>query len=210
MFKVYYEPYCFQLLAKTSSSEGSPPAIIDNNGSNIFDAFTKWALAAPSADLSVATEDPHRAWAEFCSCLIRLDAAGGLVQNPRKEIMMIERLGKWDLPKGKPEGHENHEQTAIREVAEECGIGGLQVVASLPVTHHAYLDPNHMWALKTTYWYQMTASIWQHPVPQKNESITQAKWASRKEAERLKNHAYRSISDLLGFFLAGKQHRDYL
>ena len=183
--------------------------MIDHKGAHIFDAFTKWASCA-SADMSVATEDPHHAWMQLRSCFIRLDAAGGLVQNPSKNIMMIERLGKWDLPKGKPEEHENHEQTAIREVAEECGIGGLQVVAPLPVTHHAYLDPNHMWALKTTYWYQMTATIWQHPVPQQNESITQAKWVSRKEAKRLKNHAYRSISDLLDFFLAEKQQRVYL
>ena len=31
-------------------------------------------------------------------------------------------LRTWTLPKGTPDGHETHEQTALREVAEETGL----------------------------------------------------------------------------------------
>src|SRR5690554_3080550 len=51
-----------------------------------------------------------------------LEAAGGVVQNPNKDFLMIYRFGKWDLPKGKVENGETTESAAIREVMEECGI----------------------------------------------------------------------------------------
>lgn len=201
MFKVYYEPFYLQLLNIEPSSEAHSPTLKENNGVHIFDTFKNWACSSPKSDLMVATQDPESAWIQLLARFLQIEAAGGLVENPHKEIMMIKRLGKWDLPKGKPEGHESTVQTAIREVKEECGIGGLEVVASLPTTRHAYLDNNQVWVLKTTYWYHMTAKNWQHPIPQKNESISQAKWVEKKQASQLKKHAFRSIADLLDHFL---------
>ena len=34
----------------------------------------------------------------------------------------IQRLGDWDLPKGKVEKREGVEAAAVREVQEECGL----------------------------------------------------------------------------------------
>src|SRR5690606_32482099 len=42
-------------------------------------------------------------------------AAGGLVRKKEK-FLMIYRLKKWDLPKGKREKNESYKQTAVREV----------------------------------------------------------------------------------------------
>ena len=46
-------------------------------------------------------------------------AAGGLVFNPKGEILAMQRRGFWDLPKGKMEKGESIQQTAVREVQEE-------------------------------------------------------------------------------------------
>jgi 8-oxo-dGTP diphosphatase len=53
-------------------------------------------------------------------------AAGGLVERRmnggvRLAIVRRTRYGDWVLPKGKPDGNETIEETAIREVREETG-----------------------------------------------------------------------------------------
>src|SRR5690349_2204758 len=52
-------------------------------------------------------------------------AAGSLVYTPQKEILMIFRRGKWDLPKGKLDPGESLEACAIRELKEETGINAI-------------------------------------------------------------------------------------
>ncbi len=42
-----------------------------------------------------------------------IEAAGGIVQNEKKDILFIYRLGKWDLPKGKIEKGEKEEACAV-------------------------------------------------------------------------------------------------
>lgn len=54
--------------------------------------------------------------AEFGKCFKRIDAAGGVVFNSEGKILVIHRLGVWDLPKGKAEKGESMEETALREV----------------------------------------------------------------------------------------------
>src|SRR5262245_14874936 len=53
-------------------------------------------------------------------------AAGGLVERMTPEgmrlaIVLRTRYGDWVLPKGKPDGKETLEETALREVREETG-----------------------------------------------------------------------------------------
>jgi 8-oxo-dGTP diphosphatase len=53
-------------------------------------------------------------------------AAGGLVERRmnggvRLAIVRRTRYGDWVLPKGKPDGNETLEETAVREVREETG-----------------------------------------------------------------------------------------
>ncbi|MDQ3290522.1 MAG: NUDIX domain-containing protein, partial [Bacteroidota bacterium] len=63
-------------------------------------------------------------------------AAGGLVVKDGK-ILMIHRLGMWDLPKGKLKKTEDEREGAIREVEEECNIK-VEAVEKLPKTWHSY------------------------------------------------------------------------
>ncbi|HKE88085.1 MAG TPA: NUDIX hydrolase [Vicinamibacterales bacterium] len=53
-------------------------------------------------------------------------AAGGLVERTTPEgtqlaVVLRTRYGDWVLPKGKPDGSETLEETALREVREETG-----------------------------------------------------------------------------------------
>ena len=61
-----------------------------------------------------------------------IKAGGGLVLNPRNEILMIFRRGFWDLPKGKLDDGETIMECAIREVMEETGLPVL--IADDPLT----------------------------------------------------------------------------
>src|SRR5690606_26940289 len=63
-------------------------------------------------------------------------AAGGLVLKDGK-ILMIYRLGVWDLPKGKLDKGEKVKEGALREVEEECNIS-VELVEKLPKTWHSY------------------------------------------------------------------------
>ena len=51
-----------------------------------------------------------------------MQAAGGLVLNEKKEILLIFRRGKWDMPKGKLDKGEKLEDCAIREVGEVIAL----------------------------------------------------------------------------------------
>ena len=65
---------------------------------------------------------------EFKACFRFIEAAGGLVFNSDGEFLVIKRNHIWDLPKGKLEAEENFENAALREVEEEVGLKGLQII----------------------------------------------------------------------------------
>ena len=143
-------------------------------------------------DLKIIEEN----WQDFCSKYIMIEASGGLVFNKDGDILMIFRNGKWDLPKGKLEIGESVEECAIREVEEECGIVGLDIIEKLLETYHTYnLKGEEI--LKRTYWYKMNTDFDGVLVPQIEEGITKVSWISKdKISEKLKN-SYGNISDVL-------------
>lgn len=136
-------------------------------------------------------------WADFCSLFKIVEAAGGLVQNPQGQYLFIERLGYWDLPKGKIDSGEGTEEAALREVEEECGITGLSIAAPAGLTYHTYEHKGHQ-VLKFTYWYLMQTSFDGPLVPQTEEDITQAVWLDKTEiSSMVLPRTYASIAELL-------------
>ncbi len=124
-----------------------------------------------------------------------IQAAGGLVSNPRGKILMIERKGLWDLPKGKLDPGEKPSQAALREVAEETSVEGLVLGKKLLETFHVYTERRER-VLKCTHWYTMTSPGKKILVPQASEQITQVKWTGpRKLSLRLQN-TYPNILDV--------------
>ena len=106
-------------------------------------------------------------------------AAGGYVvrDNPKmgKDLLLIYRRGKWDLPKGKQDEGEHEIQTALREVREEVGIRyDLTLIQPLGSTQHTY-ERGGFLEVKTTYWYEMKTHQ-KTFTPQAEEDIQKVEW----------------------------------
>ncbi len=128
-----------------------------------------------------------------------IEAAGGIVQNNKKELLFIYRLDKWDLPKGKMEKGEKPDECALREVEEETGVTNLKLKKKTGETYHTYDDyGKHI--LKVTHWYYMTCSAAQKLVPQTEEDITAIKWVPTREIKEPIANTYPSIKDILKTF----------
>ena len=128
-----------------------------------------------------------------------IEAAGGIVQNEKKELLFINRLGKWDLPKGKVEPGEKEEESAVREVIEETGVKDLHLKKKIGETYHVY-DAFGKHFLKVSHWYYMTCSSTQTLIPQTVEDITEVKWVKTKVIKEPMRNTYPSIKDILGKF----------
>lgn len=119
-----------------------------------------------------------------------VDAAGGLVVKKDRYLMML-RMKKWDLPKGKRESRESSRQTAVREVQEECNIS-VKVGKRLVTTWHTY-TMNRRNMLKRTRWYLMELEDDSQMRPQASEDIEELRWMTRKEVYLALSNSYNSI-----------------
>ncbi|HEX8546417.1 MAG TPA: NUDIX domain-containing protein, partial [Cytophagaceae bacterium] len=95
-------------------------------------------------------------------------ASGGVVIKDDK-VLMIYRLSKWDLPKGKLERGEDPMLGAHREVEEECNIK-VEVKEKLCSTWHTYIRKGRR-ILKKTTWYIMDCLDDSKMGPQIEENI---------------------------------------
>lgn len=118
-------------------------------------------------------------------------AAGGLVRKKDK-FLMIYRLKKWDLPKGKKDKGERYKETAVREVEEECNIN-VKIGKKICTTWHTY-TMNKRAMIKKTRWYVMDLIDDSRIRPQLDEDIEEARWMNQKEVYHALEHSYKSIS----------------
>jgi 8-oxo-dGTP pyrophosphatase MutT (NUDIX family) len=135
----------------------------------------------------------------FKQCFFFLNAAGGLVRNQKDEFLLIYRRGKWDLPKGKVDNDESFPEAALREVEEECGIMGLEIINPLLSTYHTYPYKTGI-ALKRTCWFEMGYKGKQTPTPQTEEGIEEIRWVSSKEIKTYLSDSYPSIIDVFTYY----------
>ncbi len=144
---------------------------------------------------------------DFLSHYDLIEAAGGLVVTPEQKMLLIFRLGHWDLPKGKIDPGETPEMAAVREVEEETGIGHIELGSLFDVTYHTYRIKSGKRCLKRTYWFLMEAQ--EQPLRlQSEEGIEHALWATPEQMLEGENtHLfYRSIRDLLAKFIQKGDH----
>lgn len=121
-----------------------------------------------------------------------VEAAGGLVYNSKKEILFIRRNKKWDLPKGKIENGESHQEAALREVMEETGIKNLEVRDFIRTTYHVFTR-NGKFRLKITYWYEMFSDYDGPLIPEASEGIKKVRWKDFEKAQRALQDSYENI-----------------
>jgi 8-oxo-(d)GTP phosphatase len=134
-----------------------------------------------------------------------IKAAGGLVRKKDK-ILMIYRLKKWDLPKGKLEKGENHKQGAKREVEEECGVE-VQLGEKICTTWHTYTMKRNK-ILKKTTWYAMDVVKDNKMRPQIEEDIEEVRWMTPKEIFHALKDSYKSISFVFDSYFVGEKEKE--
>ncbi len=121
-------------------------------------------------------------------------AAGGWVFDNNNNLLMIKRLGFWDIPKGHLEKGETLQECAIREVEEETGIKKLKIQYKIGETRHL-INKKNSYNLKISHWYMMSSNFNGILTPQKKEDITKAKWIAPENIDKYMNKAWLSLKD---------------
>ena len=155
-----------------------------------FSADNSCPLAVVVSDNCTETLETIKGFYHF------IEAAGGLVKTPGGELLFIHRLGVWDLPKGKAEAGETPEQTALREVEEECGVQNLSLSCKITDTYHTY-QMKGKWILKRTHWYAMSLPDKQMLTPQLEEDILAAEWIKPERLPEIMQNTYPSIVEVI-------------
>ncbi len=119
-----------------------------------------------------------------------IKAAGGLARKKDK-VLMIYRMKKWDLPKGKKESGEESKETAVREVEEECNVE-VKIGKKICTTWHTY-TMNKSSMIKKTRWYLMDLVDDSRSRPAIEEDIEELRWMTQKEVYHALENSYRSI-----------------
>ena len=171
MYKVFIEnkPVIFSIkednIARVAITTDSPEEIIK---------FIVNIRDVKFPEIRIACSNPQLMWQSVFKDYKKIKAAGGVVLKD-DSLLLIHRLGCWDLPKGKVEKGEKNESAALREVEEECGIHGHNIVAFVGETYHTY-QMNGKNYLKSTDWFLMRYEGEETLTAQKEEHISEVKW----------------------------------
>jgi ADP-ribose pyrophosphatase YjhB (NUDIX family) len=173
--------------------------------SALAEAYKRFYADSDCAFLRIiAAEKFTEACQAFNSFFTRIEAAGGIVRNQKQEYLFINRLGVWDLPKGKLHKKEAISDGALREVEEETGLTNLTLTKQITSTFHIYTDRKGREILKETYWFEMMCEGPQNPVPQLEEDITEVKWFSEATLDIPIKNTYASLRNLMESYLHSK------
>lgn len=157
----------------------------------VFDEIIEQTKQKDIQGITLYSTDLEKDWSSFLKNMKVIPAAGGLVLNPKKEILFIYRNDIWDLPKGWIEKGESTENAAIREVEEECGIYNLSIIKKLLTTYHIYFHKGVN--LKVTHWYLMTSDYNETLKPQLEEGITDVGFKNESEIIDVLSNTYANI-----------------
>lgn len=163
---------------------------------SLLNFIDKLEKTGDKTTLVLTNDDPKQVFKKFKSLYKRIEAAGGIVQNKEGNVLLIYRLGWWDLPKGKMEFGEKRREAALREVKEETGLDCL-IEQKAGVTWHTYINPKGRRVLKRTHWYRMVDKATSDVSLQVEEHIVDSTWMTLQELQRSKGKCYRSIASLL-------------
>ncbi len=173
-------------------------------GSSVYFMRSTWSKSGKSILNALANKGVYAVWvegnaderlAELKSFLPVRIAGGGVVMNENQELLMIQRNGVWDLPKGKWEMGETIEDCALREVQEETGLQEISLEKKCRVTYHIYAE-KEQWILKENHWFIMRANK-QDLVPQTEEGIEEAVWVPLEAVSKHLLNTYVSIKTVL-------------
>ena len=148
--------------------------------------------------VEILSSEPLTAFEAFARQMKWVEAAGGVMESDRGEVVMISRNGRWDLPKGHREQGESFEECAAREAEEETGVKVAEVGRLLAATLHAY-NIYGEWELKLTAWYVMRA-LSRQLTPQREEGIVRAEWVAPDCIEGQIKNSFPTIKKVFSAF----------
>ena len=188
MYKVFINDSLIILTDSLPKENKLPVYLFENT---CVEEFVQNIIANPTKEVLFLCVNLEKSTALFFENFKMVTAAGGLVLNPQKEILFIYRNGMWDLPKGMIEKGESLETTALREVAEECGIENLSIDQFLTTTYH-YFYRNEK-CLKKTHWFLMHSNFEGVLQPQEEEGITQVVFKNKTATLKALQNSYANI-----------------
>lgn len=156
-------------------------------------------------EITFYTDEPGKCIEKFKKQFQYIEAAGGLVLNASNQLLVIERLGKYDLPKGKAEKNEKKIETALREVSEECGINNLEIIKEIPSSYHVY-HLNEKVVLKKTYWFLMKYKGDEVLKPQTEENIKSVFWIDKPDLSQIMKNTYRNLEKYFKMYEKSKYY----
>lgn len=200
MYKVFVKEHLLYFSEKLESNrQYSEKKVLRNPSKKEYRSIVNDLLKQSGKQMiHIQTTDAEKDFELFCNSFRVIQAAGGLVKNAAGALLFIYRLEKWDLPKGKVEEGESIENASIREVEEECGISGLEIVKKDDNTYHMYVLQGEV-ILKKTHWFQMNTNFSGKLIPQTEEDISEVCWINPKQMQEQLNNTYPSIRELLDF-----------
>jgi 8-oxo-dGTP pyrophosphatase MutT (NUDIX family) len=198
MYKIFFDDRIILLTGRPDTLQSGGSTLTDyfSNEKDLEQLIRKFNSDKQLKRTAVVHRDLRKLSDVIKSSMKLVDAAGGVVRNEKGQILVIRRLGKWDLPKGKVEKDEKKRQAAMREVREECGINDLEIIRKLPSTYHTYWH-NDKLIIKKTRWYEMIHKGNEILRPQKAEDISEIRWIFPEEISEVIKDTYLTIIDVL-------------
>ena len=195
MYKVFFNQKPIFLTTELVSQTDRTPVMFIKFSSpeNIVKALKSKKIEC----LYLYHQEKHKLWMHFLRHFPIVEAAGGLVRHQDGRFLFIYRNEKWDLPKGRIEKNEPIRIAAVREVEEETGVDGLEIVKPLIETFHVF-NRNGKYKLKKTFWFEMKTASTSTLTPQLDEGIEQAVWVFEKEIPLKFENAYENIKQVYG------------
>jgi 8-oxo-dGTP pyrophosphatase MutT (NUDIX family) len=196
--KVYFDSYHLLIAAHISDIEKKSYQLIISDEEMVFDFRLNPAhlFNGFKGNIAVITNLEEETLESIFDYADGIVAAGGIVENGKKEVLSIFRRGFWDLPKGKVEKGEKIIDAAQREVLEETGINIKITNENAHITYHCYVMGNINY-IKETHWFDMQEVGSNLLTPQTEEDITALKWMNKTEFESKSNLFYPLIASIL-------------
>ncbi|MGE4540741.1 MAG: NUDIX hydrolase [Bacteroidales bacterium] len=196
MYKVFHENRCLGLYQTE----------FENNDSNSIEKRAGWnrsliqirnwlEYAGEYNDLNINTYnfDP----VELLNAIFEIKYAAGGIVYYKDSLVVIDRNGLPDLPKGHLEKGEEEAVAALREVEEETGLHKITLLDKAGESFHCYQLEKH-WILKRTAWYNMLLEGDFEPQPQREEGITAVRLVKKSQLDEFLNTTFRSVRETLG------------
>lgn len=196
MYKVFHENRCLGLYQTEFENTDSLSKEQRAGWNRSLIQIRNWLeYAGEYNDLNINTYnfDP----VELLNAIFEIKYAAGGIVYYKDSLVVIDRNGLPDLPKGHLEKGEEEAVAALREVEEETGLHKITLLDKAGESFHCYQLEKH-WILKRTAWYNMLLDDDFEPQPQREEGITAVRLVKKSQLDEFLNTTFRSVRETLG------------